>query len=236
MISKSRKRNRDRDRDRNKTYSNLNRSTIKKIRTNSNLNRNTNTNRNTSTNTNTNNLITQLELSLNKCKNLENLISDSKYKKQCKYGIDCSRFNPKHFQEYSHPIGGVTKIFKRCTNDFIRLTYNLFQKNKQNFPNDFFVLIVKYLKETDFTNYNSLYFNILANLSLHANYYSKKYDDKTFWNTLLIGMEESAVTGMFDITKIKNIQDSLIKNKSPDINYLSNTSLYFSKPYQFINN
>lgn len=227
MNSKSRKRNR------NKNNSNLNliRNTIKKIRTNSNCN-NITKNRNT----NKNNLIKKLELLLKQCKNLENLISDSKYKKQCKYGINCSRFNPNHFQEYSHPIGGLTKIFKKCTDDFIRLTYSLFQKYKQNFPNEFFILIIDYLKETDFTNYNSLYFNILANLSLHADYYSNKYSNKIFWNSLLVGMEESAVTGMFDISKIKHIQDSLKKNKSPDINYLSNTSLYFSKPYQFINN
>ena len=231
MKSKSRKRNR------NKNNSNLNRNrnTIKKIKINSNSN-NSNKNRNKSRNKSRNNLIKQFELLLKQCKNLENLISDSKYKKQCKYGIKCSRFNPNHFQQHSHPIGGVTKIFKRCTDDFIRLTYSLFQKYKQNFPNEFFILIIDYLKETDFTNYNSLYFNILANLSLHADYYSNKYSNKRFWNNLLIGMEESAVTGMFDISKIKHIQDSLIKNKSPDINYLSNTALYFSKPYQFINN
>ena len=173
-------------------------------------------------------LLKEIEVILNNSKK----IAVSK-KDICKYGNKCYQKNPNHLKRYSHP-----KDFKKCTDDYIRLSYKLYSINNNSFPDQFFNIIYNNLKESNFTDYTTLYFNILVNLATNAEEYIEKYPNKEFWSHLFIGMEETSVTGMYDITsdELKYIQKTLKNIGSVDTRYLSNTALLFSKVYGNINN
>jgi hypothetical protein len=160
---------------------------------------------------------------LDHCKSLED-------RPKCRYDPNCKRTNPQHFQQFSHP-SLMFKEFKPCVDKFIRMSHELYIGNNQSFPNKWYSTIQK-IKETDYTKFDTFYFNILANLCLHSAEYTEIYDDKLFWNKLFMGMEEQSVTGMYDITSIPALQQCLKDIGSPDTRYLSNTALLFSKPYK----
>ena len=168
-------------------------------------------------------LLKEIEVILNNSKK----IAVSK-KDICKYGNKCYQKNPNHLKRYSHP-----KYFKKCTDDYIRLSYELHSINKNSFPDQFFNIIYVYLKESNFKDYTTLYFNILVNLAINAKEYTSVYPNKKFWSDLFMGMEETSVTGMYSITsdELNYIQKALENIGSIDTNYLSNTALLFSKVY-----
>lgn len=176
-------------------------------------------------------LTDKLDKLLRNCKTTEAMVLNIN-KPACKYGKDCMRINPTHFRSYSHPQGGLTETFKQCSEKFIELSYHIFQINNDSFPTDWYVVMAKYLREQDFTRYDSLYFNILANLCIYHKYYSNTYPNKHFWSSLYMGLEEgAAVTGMYNVSNIPKLSRCLNDMNSVDKKYLSNTALIFSKSY-----
>lgn len=171
---------------------------------------------------------------LDHCKSLETSFKSLSGKQICMYDPNCKRANPQHFQQFSHP-SLMFKEFKHCVDEFIRLSHELYIGNNQSFPTKWYSAILK-IKETDYTKFDTFYFNILANLCLHSEEYTTNYVDKLFWNRLLMGMEEQSVTGMYDITSIPVLQECLTNIRSPDTRYLSNTALVFSEPYKMPDN
>lgn len=170
---------------------------------------------------------------LSNCKSLEHNINNklrSNVKRQyCKYGEECNRVNPLHIIEYSHPNELHIKqllinSYKQCTDHFLDISWHLFRDNNDMLPTSWYSAIFSYLREIDYNKQTSLYFNILANICQHYKEYLKLYS-KQFFKHLLTGMEESSVTGMFDITNNPNLVSCLKKMNSPDKRYLSNTAL-----------
>lgn len=158
-------------------------------------------------------------------------ISANKRKQNCKYGETCMRENPEHFRDFKHQNGVLINIFKGCVDEFINLTYVIYINNNNNLPIKWYDLIQEYLLEYDYSSFGSLYFNILANLSIHHKFYTNSYNNKSFWSKFFMGLEEHAVTGMFDITTIPKIVESLEEMNSADTRYLSNTALLLSESY-----
>ena len=119
-----------------------------------------------------------------------------------------------------------------CAEKFIDLSYRVFQENGDSFPKEWYVIVADYLRESDYTRYDSLYFNILANLCIHHQEFATRYPSKQFWQHLYMGLEEgAAVTGMYDVTNIPVLSKCLTDMGSPDTRYLSNTALIFSNTY-----
>ena len=104
--------------------------------------------------------------------------------------------------------------------------------NDDSFPSEWYVTVSKFLRESDYTRYDSLYFNILANLCIHHDEYTALYPDKMFWNHFYTGLEEgAAVTGMFDVQHVPKLTKCLLDMQSVDQRYLSNTALLASAAY-----
>ena len=181
--------------------------------------------------------IERLDALLSQCKNTEaSLIgkANKANKAKCKHGESCTHANPEHFREFSHPQSSqpLARPFKMCADRFIDLSYRIFNSYDHSFPTEWYVVVAEHLRETDYTRYDSLYFNILANLCIHHQDFVAQYPDKQFWQHLYMGMEEgAAVTGMYDVTNIPVLSKCLVDMASPDTRYLSNTALIFSKTY-----
>lgn len=176
-------------------------------------------------------LLTELISLLKSCKETEEYLSVKPHKK-CMYGDSCKRHNPEHFHDFAHSDGFLAAPFKLCTDQFIDITYNIYMSNQNSFPTEWYVIIAEYLRTFDYNKFDTLYFNILANLCIHHDYYSTKYNDKQFWEKLYMGFEEgAAVTGMFDVSHIPIFKKCLADMNSIDKQYLSNTALIFSKSY-----
>lgn len=187
-------------------------------------------------------LLLKLDSLLKHCKELEASFKSLSGKQICKYHHNCTRANPQHFQQFLHPNSILAAPFKRCVDEFIRISHELYIGNNQSFPTKWYSAILK-IKETDYKKFDTFYFNILANLCLHSAEYTTKYVDKLFWERLLFtGFEEQAITGMYNITKFpalkKSLEDINYKNidlrcnaEEPNSVCLSNTALLNSKPY-----
>lgn len=150
------------------------------------------------------------------------------------HGADCKRMNPDHFKTFTHPIDSavLAQPFKFCTDKFMAITHKMFKTNDDFMPNDWYMTVSEFLRESDYTRYDSLYFNILANLCIHHDEYTALYPDKMFWNRFYTGLEEgAAVTGMFDVQRIPKLSKCLHDIKSVDARYLSNTALLMSETY-----
>lgn len=147
------------------------------------------------------------------------------HRRECVYGSRCFRKNPEHLDKFKHPIqASLTDALKECTDGYMAMSYKLYSENGNSFPSDWHRAVYAHLQESDYTNTNSLYFNILANLCRHSTYYTRLYPKK-FIEHLLTAMEEQAVTGMFNIEDRPDLVQCLKKMKSPDFRYLSNTAL-----------
>ena len=184
-------------------------------------------------------LIAKLNKLLGHCKQTESLMNqpldrNSMRKRKCRHGHNCHRANPDHFQDFAHPDVStvLAQPFKMCTDKFINLSYSIFRTNGGSFPPEWYITVANHLRESDYTVYTSLYFNILANLCIHHDTFARLYDDKAFWDHLYTGMEEgAAVTGMYDVTSIPKLKQCLVDMKSVDPRFLSNTALLSSKAY-----
>ena len=115
-------------------------------------------------------------------------------------------------------------VYKACTDAFLALSYKMYEQNDDELPNEWYEAVIKHLKEDDYSNYKSLYFNILVGICLNGMKYKEMYPPK-FFSDVLIGMEENAVTGMYDITHMPRVQRCLQSLQSPDDRFLSNTAL-----------
>ena len=120
--------------------------------------------------------------------------------------------------------GNKGNVYKVCTDGFISLSYQMYKQNGDALPNEWYTAVIKHLREDDYSNYRSLYFNILVGICLNAMKYKEMYPPK-FFSDVLMGMEENAVTGMYDITHMPRVQRCLRTLRSPDDRYLSNTAL-----------
>ena len=184
----------------------------------------------------TNTLERQLASLLSKCKKTERKMKGKlgDRRRACLYGENCKRMNPDHYQAFAHPTNAVllAQPFKLCTDKFMAISHKMFKLNDDGFPSEWYITVSKFLRESDYTRYDSLYFNILANLCIHHDEYTALYPDKMFWNHFYTGLEEgAAVTGMFDVQHVPKLTKCLLDMQSVDQRYLSNTALLASAAY-----
>jgi hypothetical protein len=142
--------------------------------------------------------------------------------------------NPDHFKRFTHPADSavLAQPFKLCTDKFMAISHKMFKLNVDSFPSEWYMTVSEFLRESDYTRYDSLYFNILANLCIHHDEYTALYPDKMFWNHFYTGLEEgAAVTGMFDVQHMPKLTKCLLDMHSVDTRYLSNTALLMSSAY-----
>jgi len=160
--------------------------------------------------------------------NVRENIENPKRRRLCKFDQSCFRENIEHKLSFKHSnenLGQIeTDAYRECTEKFLDKSWELYKRNDDQLPNEWYVAIATHLKTWDYTDQHHLYFNILANLCQHGKSYVSKYS-KRFIENLLMGMEESAVTGMFDITNRPELMECLAQMNSPDDRYLSNTAL-----------
>ena len=146
----------------------------------------------------------------------------------CKFDQSCYRRNVDHLLTYKHSNENIGQIeidaYFECTNIFLEKSWELYKGNDNQLPTEWYVAISSYLQTPDYSDQHHLYFNILANICQHGQEYVQRYSPR-FIENLLVGMEESAVTGMFDITNRPELMACLSKMNSPDDRYLSNTAL-----------
>lgn len=146
----------------------------------------------------------------------------------CKFDKSCYRENVEHRLSFKHSNENLGQneidAYRGCTEQFLDKSWELYKRNDNQLPNEWYVAIATYLQTSDYSDHRHLYFNILANICQHGLEYTQKYS-KRFIENLLIGMEESAVTGMFDITSRPELMECLARMNSPDDRYLSNTAL-----------
>lgn len=115
-------------------------------------------------------------------------------------------------------------IYKACTDKFLALSYILFKENGDVLPNKWYTDVIRNLKTYDYSDYSSLYFNILLGICLNAEDYMKAYP-VDFLSKLLMGMEESAVTGIYNVTRMPRVKNCLKNLGAHDTSTLSNTNL-----------
>ena len=183
-----------------------------------------------------NTLEQQLVNLLSGCKKTERDMKSKQGSKQqaCTHGANCNRMNPEHFKAFAHPADSavLAQPFKFCADKFMAISHKMFKLNDDSFPSEWYITVSKFLRESDYTRYDSLYFNILANLCIHHDEYTALYPDKMFWNHFYTGLEEgAAVTGMFDVQHIPKLSKCLGDIESVDTRYLSNTALLASAAY-----
>lgn len=184
----------------------------------------------------TNTLEQQLVNLLSSCKKTEHEMKRKPVdrRRACIHGADCKRMNPDHYKSFVHPTDDVllAQPFKLCTDKFMDISHKMFKLNDDSLPSEWYVTVSEFLRESDYTRYDSLYFNILANLCIHHDEYTALYPDKMFWNHFYTGLEEgAAVTGMFDVQHIPKLTKCLLDMQSVDERYLSNTALLASAAY-----
>lgn len=152
----------------------------------------------------------------------------------CKYGNECMGSTEKHFAQYYHPsthrIKDINK-FKECTTEFLLSSRKLYDSNNKNLPDEWYIIIQRYLKESDYTDQDTLYFYIIANIACNFKYFLKRFG-KYFMSKVLLGMEAEAVTGMYKVKIGSPVQQCLFDlgiGQEPDGNYyISNTTLEHS--------
>jgi hypothetical protein len=149
-------------------------------------------------------------------------------RKVCKFDTSCFRDNHLHKATYAHTNENLGQLeidaYRDCTDKFLAISWDLFKNNEDQLPNNWYGAIDRYLKTFDYSDQHSLYFNIIANICQHGTEYTNMYS-KRFLELVLMGMEESAVTGMFDITNRPELMKCLADMNSDDDRYLSNTAL-----------
>ena len=184
------------------------------------------------TKTKTATLIEDFETNLKLCSEIENT------RIPCKFGKDCVGTTDKHYAEYSHPsIHHIEDILKyeECAVEFLLSSRKLYDNNNRKLPKEWYIIIQKYLKDSDYTNHDSLYFYIIANIACNFKYFIKRFG-RNFMNAVLIGMEEHAVTGMYEVKKYSPIRTCLLnlgvrRDTSNGKYYVANTTLLGVLPF-----
>ena len=164
-----------------------------------------------------------------------------KVKKQtpCNYdcvGSKCYQKNPVHRLNFSHGINYAdchVSVFKKDTDKFIENIHNIYKCYGDTLLDsvDYSSILTETLRTgDDYTKYDSLYFNIIANIAIHIDDYKKNYS-ANFLKNLLMSLEELGITGLFKI----NDPTSVIRQKideyarqngeKPDYR-LANTTIY----------
>jgi hypothetical protein len=170
---------------------------------------------------------------------LKNSLEKVKKQTPCKYdcvGSKCYQKNPVHRLNFSHGINYAdchVSVFKEDTDKFIENIHNIYECYGDTLLEsaDYSSILTKTLRtEDDYTKYDSLYFNIIANIAIHIDDYKKKYS-ANFLKNLLMSLEELGITGLFKI----NDPTSVIRQKideyarqngeKPDYR-LANTTIY----------
>jgi hypothetical protein len=129
----------------------------------------------------------------------------SRPKVPCKYGANCTRKNPQHFQEFSHP-----RRFTIYTNDdeirtFIKDAYESYI-NGAIFSN--FKYGIQFLKEGIYDNvHNTFFFHLLTYIVCNICQLIKEYDTE-FLIMMLTRFNEESV----DITVKKELLDKTVQD------------------------
>ena len=164
-----------------------------------------------------------------------------KVKKQtpCKYdcvGSKCYQKNPVHRLNFSHGINYAdchVSVFKEDTDKFIENIYNIYKCYGDTLLEsaDYSSILTENLRtEDDYTKYDSLYFNIIANIAIHIDDYKKNYS-ANFLKNLLMSLEELGITGLFKINDTTSVIRQKIdeyahqNGEKPDYR-LANTTIY----------
>ena len=151
----------------------------------------------------------------------------------CKFGIDCVGTTPEHYIKYTHPAehhfpDADIERYLECTYEFLIASRKIYDSNNRNLPKKWYTIIHNYLKESDYTKHDSLYFYFLANMACNLEYFKKRFG-KRFMTFVLTGMEGESVTGMFEVKKGSPVQNCLYNLKiGKETNgkyYLSNSAL-----------
>jgi hypothetical protein len=181
-------------------------------------------------------LIEDFEINLKLCsEKIENARTT-----HCKFGKDCIGTTAKHFSQYSHPsmhhIDDILK-FKKCAVEYLLSSRNLYDSNHRKLPKEWYIIIQKYLKESDYTRHDSHYFYIIANIACNFKYFIKRFG-RNFMNAVLMGMEEHAVTGMYEVEEYSSVQACLLnlgvrRDTADGKHYVANTTLLGVLPYTF---
>ena len=170
---------------------------------------------------------------------LKNSLEKVKKQTPCKYdcvGSKCYQKNSFHRLNFSHGINYAdchVSVFKEDTDKFIENIHNIYKcygdtlLESANYSS---ILTENLRTGDDYTKYDSLYFNIIANIAIHIDDYKKNYSPD-FLKNLLMSLEELGITGLFKI----NDKSSLIRQKideyarqngeKPDYR-LANTTIY----------
>ena len=150
----------------------------------------------------------------------------------CKYGAECTRKNPQHFKEFSHP-----QRFTIYTNDdeirtFIQYCYDSYVKG------DIFAHFkgIQFLKEGIYDNvYNTFLFHLLTYIICNICSLIQQYD-KEFFITMLSRFNEESVDITIQKEKVeKKLQDCMTYvgidyiNGIEIVNALSNPESEFNK-------
>ena len=171
-------------------------------------------------------LLDEFEENLKLCRDIE------RTRIPCMYGNECYGSTTKHFIDYTHPPehpfqDSDIEKYQECAYEFLLLGRKIYDSNNNKLHTKWYIIIQKYLKESDYKKHDSLYFYILANIACNIEFYKKRFG-KYFLNAVLMGMEEHAVTGMFKVkhgTIVRKCLHKLGVGRERDGYYLSNTAL-----------
>ena len=173
-------------------------------------------------------------------KELTESITKANMRTACHFDPNCKRKNPFHFTECSHPkqyCEGDIAIFKEDTDNFIANSFTIYNKSEhinKSLSKPWYDRIknqpektIDQFSQSNYKIYNSFYFLLLANIALHLDEYIDQYTSK-FMSILLFSLEDSGVTGLFQVKSKSTIGTILLGCEVRIDNgklYLSNTTL-----------
>ena len=172
-------------------------------------------------------LLEEFEKNLKFCKEIEAT------RTPCKFGIDCVGTTTQHYIDYTHPVehhfpDADIEKYLECTYEFLIASRKIYDSNNRQLPKKWYIIVQSYLKVSDYTKHDSLYFYLLSNMACNLEHLKKRFG-KRFMTFVLIGMEEQSVTGMFKVKKGTPVQNCLYKlgvgREKNGTYYLSNTAL-----------
>ena len=125
---------------------------------------------------------------------LKNSLEKVKKQTPCKYdcvGSKCYQKNPVHRLNFSHGINYAdchVSVFKKDTDKFIENIHNIYKCYGDTLLEsaDYSSILTETLRTgDDYTKYDSLYFNIIANIAIHIDDYKKNYSANFLKNLLM---------------------------------------------------
>ena len=153
---------------------------------------------------------------------ISTLVAAPNKQPECKYGMYCFQVNPTHLKNYAHPdnttyllnIKTNIDFYAVDMNDLLELIYKVYKSDINLFDNEWGSIARNYLKgatmpipvaqsQQRFFPENTIYFFLLATLHNNMPTYAAMVDGndyRQFLIILLMRMEESATTGLYQMT------------------------------------